>query len=290
LEKINSCEETEAFEMFRQLEKDDVTGRAAYYAGRMISYNFKHRQEVWENEGAVEEELENGEKSLFFLSSQKGFSYGRVAYSYELYDHQKQFTALLQLAAAQNNPKAFWVLAGEISHTSLDGQVERRKLFRQGAIGGDVDCMVSLSRMLWAGLGGQRDLVEFVYWAGRSMSILLSSSKHARSFYFFRVLGETCASKKPDRALMYAFGKAFYFYVLDTPMWNQHASPTEQEYAERCLTYYCTTVEAQQFALRLFLHFFKHTLGPGGGDVGRTIAQMVWRERETEDGLVGRWF
>jgi hypothetical protein len=220
----------------------------------------------------------------FEKSSDAGYSWGQVQYaSYfltgrgMLYKSNHSKVILLERAASQNNPWAMDLLGDWFRSETGGKDYDKAKLYYETAASlGWRPSFISRMDMSDLGQGGERNLTEAILWAARG-----------ECDGFWRLSQECiCALQNHTTAdlecdfnlLALHLGSGAYWFMYGNERWCLQPAKV-REFSERCLDYYCTTIDLQQKAILVFLWFWQKEVG-GLKEIGEIIGKMVWEGRE----------
>jgi hypothetical protein len=232
-------------------------------------------------------------------SAEGGCSWGQVAYGWYFNSidgfvecDDEVYLEWLEKAANQNNPKAMHLLGewfqDEAERNADDAEYAEKVVneekavpyYRAAAELGWKRSMDSLAKMLSKGEGCVKDLREAAIWGAKGgystvFWELLEDARRALE------IGTTEDSGCDFDQLCYSLGWGFYWHQYESEKWNQKSDEIK-DFGERCLDYYCATMELQRESIFTFLLFWNRATGVK--PPGQMIAQMVWDGRE--DNLV----
>jgi hypothetical protein len=216
---------------------------------------------------------------FFKKSAEGGCSWGQVEYA-RCFEYGNTFVARdtdvclewLEKAANQNNPMAMdrlgdWFLTRERERAAY--------YFLGGAELGWKNSMIWVSQLLKDGTGCKQDLRQAVVW---------STKGNLYSYVYWKILEEAKAEVETGRGgnfdcslnqLCFTLGWAMYWYKYGS-------MDRKDDFANRCMNYYCSCIESQQKSIFTFLLFWNRSTGVK--QVGKIMGQWVWKERE--DNLV----
>jgi hypothetical protein len=249
-----------------------------YLSGLLFEYNSRERFEA------------------FKKSAEGGCSYAQLGYAKYFERCIDGFVDqdlgvyfdLLQLAAAQDLPEAFYQL-GQLLRDIAGGNLE------VGQFGRDIDCTKAHLNIIRAAELGHRMASAVIGWilqdgkeCKKDLIRAVSLGAKAKIARFFPpVLSQALHAFENGtmqdlgcdfNQLCFLLGWGLYWYQHGSEEWNKRCSSDTKVFGERCLDYYCSCVELQQKSIFTFLLFWNQTTGVKGP--GQMIAEMVWEERE----------
>jgi hypothetical protein len=215
--------------------------------------------------------LSSGQERFDFCkkSAEGGCSWGQVEYgtyfdSGEDFVEQdeKVYMEWIEKAEKQNNPFAM-----ELLGFRFRGEKKALAYHRAAAELGSHGAAQHLANLFESGEGGVLDSREAIRWYSLT-----------DSFGFWLLLEkEACDLEGDFNQLCYMLGWGLYWYRYESKDWRRVCA-ADQEFATRCLDYYCSCVEVQQKSVVEFLLFWNQSVGTK--DVGVVIGKMVWEGRE----------
>jgi hypothetical protein len=225
--------------------------------------------------------LPNGKPRFDFFkkSAEGGCSWGEVGYAWYFQENygavgsverdDKVYLEMLGKAARdQNNPKAMYCLGYWLQWKGNNAE-KAISYFRPSAELGWGGSMVWLARMLREA----NDLTRAVRWSAQGDSPA-----------FFEILEDARKAVETNsdleaaadfNQLSFTLGWGLYWYKYGTVAWMRQTEE-DQQYGDRCIDFYCATMELQQESILTFLLFWNQTVGVK--DVGTMIGKMVWEE------------
>jgi hypothetical protein len=217
---------------------------------------------------------------LMKKSAEGGCSWGKVAYGWNfrfggefVEKEEKAYVEWLEKAANQNNPSAMDWLGNWFRFDAPDKE-KAVLYYHSGAELSHKGAMESLANRLRDGDGCEKDWSQAAVW----------SAKGDFCYVFWDLLGDAKRALESPRTnnldcdfnqLCFALGWGLYWYVCDSDEWKEQKEEV-QAFGERCLDFYCATMELQRESIFTFLLFWNRTVGVK--DVGALIGKMVWEE------------
>jgi hypothetical protein len=177
----------------------------------------------------------------------------------------------LNKAAEQNNPWAIYHLGDRYQnfegrypdHLDVDEEMAMA-YYRRAADLGFFPAMQKLSDFY-----SEVDMKEAIKWAGKQYCVFsryANFEKFSRQIKLFFQGGKKVKGYSLDQ-LCYSLGRAQYWDAFK-----------HNRFALRCCDYYCACVDVQQKSIFTFLIFWNQRAHIK--ELGRMIAEMVWKERE----------
>jgi hypothetical protein len=224
--------------------------------------------------------LSNGTPRFDFFkkSAEGGCSWGEVGYAWYFQENlgaealvkkdDKVYLGMLEKAATdQNNPKAMYCLGYWLKWKGKNPEKAVSYIRPSAELGWNAS-MVWLADLLKQA----NDLSRAVRW---------SAQGNSRTFFEILEEGSFAAETNSNleaaefNQLSFTLGWGLYWYKYGTLAWMRETEK-DQQYGDRCIDFYCATMELQQESIFTFLWFWNQTVGVK--DVGTMIGKMVWEE------------
>jgi hypothetical protein len=223
------------------------------------------------------EEDEARQEEMYRKSSELGCSWGQVKYAiYFAGKDNKRYTELLECAAGQKhrNPEALRLLGEWLW---LVGPEDKEPIERYFVASAELGWRESCCRI--AELVESSDFRKTVVW----------TAQEPASFWFadlvqvVREAVENGTTEKLDgdcSQICFAIGQGLFWYQKGATKWESE-SPEAHAFGERCLHYFCESIELQQESIFAFLVCWNRTM-VGLKDLGVIIAKMIWGTRRDQ--------
>jgi TPR repeat protein len=189
---------------------------------------------------------------------------------------QEKGSQMRQQAADMGDPRAAFLVGEAYLHNRASGPDSNLSLkyFRMAAKAGYVDAMLSLIRISFS----EGNMKECIFWSGKALAY---SSNCASLVY---ILTTQMKREEETEDLRVALGRTLYYDVIETEKWaaSTRNRPALDEFAHECVDVFCNFLEQRQKAVFTFLWVWQKETKGQAKELGRAMAEDLWREREME--------